>query len=118
MRELLIKWLNEGIAMQSGEELYIPTDSAAYQKDLYNLLRKELCILRSIDAENAAKLRIYTVYKDRQFWVVIKKINVTPLVAFKKTAEGVISRVTISNEKEKQRLVRLKEADHVKKTSV
>ena len=114
MRELLIKWLQEGLALKSEEELYIPADSKANQADLYNLLRRELGILRQVDAENAAKLRISTVYKDRQFWIILKKISLTPLVAFKKDAEGTVTRVTISNERDKRRLERLKGEDHAK----
>ena len=114
MRELLIKWIREAMAMQSGEELYIPADSKQASDDFYGLLRKELNILRTIEPEEAAKLRASTAFKDSQFWVVIKKIAVTPLVAFKKDVEGTVSRVTISNDKEVQRIQRLKEATYDK----
>lgn len=111
MRELLIKWLREGMALQSGEELYIPADSKIAQNDFYQALRRELHILRQIQPEDAAKLRISTTYKDVQFWVVIKKIALTPLVAFKKCNDGTVSRVEISNEKN-NRIYKLMEAEY------
>lgn len=108
MRELLIQWLRKAMEMKSGEELYIPCDTKVSQADFYSLLRKELGILRNIDSTEAVKLRVYTTYKDGQFWVVLKKIAVTPLVAFKKDIEGTISRVHISNTKDQERLEMLK----------
>lgn len=114
MRELLIKWLQEGLKLGSGEELYIPADSKLAQQDFYQAIRKELIVLRSIQPEAASKLRISTTYKDGQFWVVIKKIALTPLVAFKKNNEGTVSRVEISNERDKLRIATLKETDNVK----
>lgn len=116
MRELLIKWLREGVALQPGEELYIPVDNQTSQTDFYNLLRKELTVMRQLDSE-AVKLRIFTTFKDRQFWVVIKKITVTPLVAYRKGLNGTVERVNITNDKDKLRIVRLKEADNAKKTA-
>ena len=108
MRELLIKWLYEGLELETGEELYIPADSKVNQQDIYQLLRKELNVLRNIDAEKAAKLRISTNYKDGQHWIVLKKISVTPLVAFKKDRDGNVSRVSIRNEKDMERIKLLK----------
>lgn len=116
MRELLIKWLREAMELQSGEELYIPADSKLSQEDMYGLLRKELTVLKSIEPEEAVKIRISTTFKDKNFWVVMKKVTVTPLVAFKKDIDGTVSRVAISNDKDKLRMEKLKELDHAKKT--
>lgn len=113
MRELIIKWLYEAMELETGEELYIPADNEANQKDLYSMLRKELGILRQLQAENAAKLRIYPQFKDMNHWVVIKKISVTPLVAFKKSTDGKVSRVHITNDKEQARINKFKEAANV-----
>ena len=112
MRELLIKWLREGLALKSGEELYIPADNKTAQNDFYQALRRELHILRQIQPEEASKLRISTTFKDGSFWVVIKKIALTPLVAFKKDTDGVVSRVEIVNDKNKLRIAKLKEASN------
>jgi TusA-related sulfurtransferase len=112
MRELIIKWLREAMQLSSGEELFIPADSKTAQDDMYSYMRKELNILKNIEPEEAVKLRISTTFRDKGFWVVIKKISVTPLVAFKKDVNGEVSRVSISNDKDQLRLARLKEADH------
>lgn len=109
MRTLIVQWLHEGLKMNTGEELYIPCDNEQSQKDNYQLFRKELNTLRAVSPTEAAKLRVFSTFKDTQFWVVIKKISVTPLVAFKKSADGV-SRVTISNDRDAQRLANLKGA--------
>lgn len=111
MRELLIKWLREALELETGEELYIPADNKQAQQDFYSALRKELNVMKSIDTEEAAKLRIFTTYRDSQFWVVIKKIAITPLVAYKKDTEGKISRVKLSNDKDKERLERLRKEE-------
>ena len=112
MKNLIIQWLYKGLELESGEELYIPVDNKVAQSEMYNALRKELGVLRQIDAEKAAKLRISSTWKDNAFWVVLKKISVTPLVAFKKDADGTVSRVTIVNDKDNQRIQRLKEASN------
>lgn len=98
MREILIKWLHEGLKLETGEEIYLPVDSEPEQRSTYKNLRKELDILKCIDPVNAVKLRISTSYKDSKMWVVIKKISVTPLVAFKKGINGV-ERVKIEHKK-------------------
>ena len=96
--------------LNTGEELYIPADNSISQKDFYNAIRKELNILRNVNTEEAAKLRIYNTYKDGKFWTVIKKIAITPLTAFKKDSEGNVSRVVISNDKDKLKRQKLMEA--------
>lgn len=94
MREILINWLHESLKMDTGEEMYIPADSKDHQKELYKAFRKELDVMRDIDPESAAKLRVGTAFKDLKFWVMIRKINATPLTAFKKGTDGVV-KVTI-----------------------
>lgn len=95
MREIIIGWLHEGLTMKTGEELFIPSDSKDHQRELYKYFRKELDIMRELDPEGAAKLRVSTQFKDLRFWVVIKKINATPLTAFRKGTDGVV-KVTIT----------------------
>jgi len=109
MREIIIKWLREATQLNTGEELYIPTDNQTAQKDTYGLFRKELEILRRIEPEESAKIRIYTTYRDGKFWVGLKKVSITPLVAFKKDADGTVSRISITNERETDRIKMLKE---------
>ena len=110
MREIVIGWLQKGCSLSTGEELYIPTDSANSQKDMYKDFRRELEVLKRIDPEESVKLRISTTYRDGGFWVVIKKIAITPLVAFIKSADGV-RKVSIDYEKQKTRIAKLMEAD-------
>ena len=110
MRELLIKWLREALELETGEELYIPADNKQAQQDFYAALRKELTVMKSIDTEEASKLRIFTTYRDSQFWVVLKKIVITPLVAYKKDAQGNVSRVKLSNNKDKERIEKLRQS--------
>lgn len=95
--------------LTTGEELFIPTDSQTAQKDTYSLFRKELEILRHIEPEESAKIRIYTTYKDGKFWVGLKKVAITPLVAFKKDVNGTVSRLSITNDRETDRIKMLKE---------
>lgn len=103
MRTLIIKWLHEALKLQTGEEIYIPADNKDTQKDLYKMFRRELDTLREIDPEGAAKIRVGTAFKDMKMWVMLRKVSVTPLVAFKKSASGV-ERVSITNDRKERSL--------------
>lgn len=106
MRDLLVQWLYKALEMDTGEELYIPSDNKDNQKEMYKQFRRELDTMRKLDPENAAKIRVSTTYKDTKFWVVLKKVSVTPLTAYKKGANG-IERVQIVNERDALRREKL-----------
>lgn len=96
MKEIIMQWLYKGLELKTGEELYIAADGKDHQKELYKMFRKELEVMRNINPEDAAKLKIGCTFKDLRFWIFVKKMNITPLVGFKKSDDEV-TRVTVAS---------------------
>ena len=111
-RRLALKWLdsvNEGL--QPGEELLLPAKDKKDVKQQQILFLKELRILSTIDPIASSQLQITTRFKDHRFWLVIKKISFSPLIAFKKGRNGEVERVIITDSSERRRKLLLMKAD-------
>jgi len=111
-REIVIKWLHKATEeLTTGEELLFPAETKPDQKDKRRLFINELRILNKIDPVAAAEIQIYSRFRDHRFWVVIKKIAFSPLVAFKRDVKGNIERVIIEDDSEKMRRLSLMKSD-------
>ena len=119
MRELLIRWLHQALSLKNGEEIYLPADTKDAQKKLQKLLNKELDVLKQIDAENGSKLHVIPAFKDARFWIILKKIETSPLIGFKKGEDGTERVILDSNaEKERSRRIKLMSLDGMNKVEI
>ena len=111
-REITIKWLQKASEeMESGETMLFPADSRQDQKDKKKLFLKELKTLAKVDPIPASQLQITAKFEDHRFWVVVKKIAFSPFIAFKMNKDGNVERVTMEDDSEKLRRLRLMKDD-------
>jgi len=117
MRNLIIKWLHEALALKPGEELYLPVDTKAAQKQLHKDFKKEIEILKEIDPLEGSRIHAIPTYKDNRFWLMLKKHETSPLVAFKRGNDGT-ERVTVASGAERKRRIRLMAEDGMGKEEI
>ena len=111
-RRLAQKWLQNVIdELSKGEELLLPAKNKQDVKEKQRLFVDELRVLTKIDPISASELQITTRFKDHRFWLVIKKVSFSPLIAFKKRNDGEVERVLIEDSSERRRKLLLMKAD-------
>lgn len=110
-RDILIRWIEEALAANTGEEMHLPVETRNDRKALAKALQKEVEILRRIDPVPASTLVISQRTKDAQLYVIIKKVMMTPLVGFLKRTDGTTERVEISHERDRWRRLKLMKDD-------
>lgn len=111
-RQIIIKWLNKATEeLPVGEELLFPAETKTDQKTKKKMFLDELKILNKVDPVAASEIQITSRFKDHRFWIVIKKIAFSPLIAFKKDKNGNVERVILEDDTEKLRRLSLMKQD-------
>ena len=103
-RRLVQKWLhNASSRLSTGEELLLPAKNKQDVREKLQLFSGELRLLAKIDPVASSELQITTRFKDHRFWLVIKKVAFSPLIAFKKGKDGEVERVLMKDSSERRR---------------
>ena len=111
-RRLALKWLQSVVdELSKGEELLLPAKSKQDVREKLRLFSSELRVLTKVDPISASELQITTRFKDHRFWLVIKKVSFSPLIAFKKGKNGEVERVLIEDSSERRRKLLLMKVD-------
>lgn len=111
-RRLAQKWLQSVIDKLSlGEELLLPAKNKQDVKEKLRLFSSELRVLTKIDSVSASELQITTRFQDHRFWLVVKKVAFSPLIAFKKGKNGEVKRILMYDSSERRRRLLLMKAD-------
>ena len=110
MKDILSQWIQQGLTLKVGEEIYIPTAHKNERKDFFVELRQALKRYREIDPVGGSQIRLIMTVKDGKYYVVMKKVGTSPLVGYKKDLNGVVTKLVIQS-KELERIERLKLLD-------
>lgn len=111
-KELTQQWLQTAVdQLSKGEELLLPAKSKQDVREKLRLFSKELRTLTKIDLISASELQVATRFKDHRFWLVIKKVSFSPLIAFKKGKNGEVERILIEDSSERRRRLLLMKED-------
>lgn len=111
-QEITLRWLQKASEeLETEEYILFPANSRQAQKDKKKLFLKELKILAKVDPIAASQLQVTTKFEDSRFWIVVKKIAFSPLIAFKKNKNGNVERIIIEDDSEKLRRLSLMKED-------
>ena len=111
-RRLIQQWLQSTVEeLKTGEELLLPAKNRQDAREKLVLFNSELRILNKVDPIAASGLQIVTRFKDHRFWLVVKKIAFSPLIAFKKGRSGEVERILIEDSSERRRKLLLMKED-------
>ncbi len=111
-RRLAQKWLQSaGSGLSIGEELLLPAKNKQDVKEKLRLFSGELRLLAKIDSLASSELQIGTRFKDHRFWLVIKKVSFSPLIAFRKGKNGEVERILMKDSSERRRRLLLMQGD-------
>lgn len=109
-KKLARKWLQNADNLAIGEELLLPARNKIEVKEKLKIFAIELQALTAVDIK-AMELQLTTKFKDNRFWLVIKKVAFSPLIAFKRKANGEVERVLIKDTTEEKRRLFLMHQD-------
>ena len=111
-RQIIVKWLQKvSEELKMGEEILFPAETKADQKEKKRMFQDEVRVLSKIDPIAASELQVSVRFQDHRFWISIKKVAFSPLIAFKKGTDGNVTRVTMEDNTEKLRRLRLMKSD-------
>lgn len=97
-RKIIIQWLQKTLEAEIGEEYYLNVHAKDEQKRLLKAFKDEIKILSKIDPVGASQLYPFPRFKDKRYWVGIRKVAVSLTVGFKKDAAGTITKVELFTE--------------------
>ena len=108
MREIIIRWLDEASRMEVGDKLNLIASDKKEQTLLYDLVVKEVNIMKGIDPMAGSTLLPFKHFKSGRFWVGIEKIMSIPTLGFVRRANGKVERIQLTNiDPERSRRLRL-----------
>lgn len=111
-KDFILAWFQKALSeLETGEEFYIPCHSKDHQKSLFKAFKKELQIFEKIDPMTAASLHIWFTFKDKRFWLGIRKIFPELSIGFKKDLEGKVTKTELNKDLELKRRISLMRTD-------
>ena len=103
-RRLAQKWLQSADnGLSINEELLLPAKNKQDVREKLRLFSDELRLLAKIDPISSSELQIGTRFKDHRFWLVIKRVAFSPLIAFKRGKDGEVERILMKDSSERRR---------------
>ncbi len=112
-RQVIIKWLHKTLNAEIGEEYYLNVHAKDEQKRLTKAFKDEIKILSKIDPIGASQLYVFSIFKDKRFWVVIRKVAISLTVGFKKVLDGSLVKEELEDNAEEVRRYTLMRRDHM-----
>lgn len=98
-REKIISILNLTLSSEPGSEIFIPCSSKKEQRDTYTCVVRELKVMSEIDANDSASITHRAIFRDGQFWIVLKRIIPTLSAVYVKDKNGNLSKKSITTTK-------------------
>jgi hypothetical protein len=108
-REIMLKWINIALEIEPGESIFLATENREHSKALVRSFKNELKILAEVDPVKANKISVNAAVKDGRYWTEIKKTFGSPLVGFKRGADGLTHRISIEDPERRRRLSLMQE---------
>jgi hypothetical protein len=108
-REIVVKWLDEISLSEPGESIFLATENRSHAKELIKLFKKEIRILFELDPIKANKIQVSITAKDQRFWLELQRTFGSPLVGFRKGADGKLKRIELADPERGRRLALMQE---------
>jgi len=105
----LMSWINKTLQLPVGESFHIACNNKSQRKEFMKALKKEMKIMADVTPSTALQIKLYPRTKDSEMYVVLEKVDATPLVGFKKRIDGVVERITIPDPAKERRLKLMRE---------
>lgn len=104
---LAYSWVEQAILLNIDEEIYIPVSNKGEQKSLCREINKAIKQYSIVDRAMASRIEAISTFKDGQLWIKLSLKKTSPLVGFKKLKDGSIKRVTLPEEEDRIRKIKL-----------
>jgi tRNA/tmRNA/rRNA uracil-C5-methylase (TrmA/RlmC/RlmD family) len=102
-------WFEQAKKLSVDEAIFLRVADKSEQNELANALEKEREVFASIDPVHASQIFINKTLKNMKQYVVIERKYRSPYTAFFKNSTGVMSKLTIDPERQRQLMLMLKD---------
>lgn len=116
--EIAHSWFQQALELSPDEELFIPVSTKREQKFLTKEILTIIEQYAMIDQIKASKIDVVGTYREGQQWVKIYMKATSPLVGFKRTKDGGVTRIALQDEESRLRKIKLMIQDGISKEEV
>lgn len=108
-RDIMLMWIDEVDGLKPGESIFLHCEDRDHSKTTVKQFKTELKLLSNIDPVKSSTIKAMTAIRDQRYWVELKKTFGSPLIGFKKDAEGKTIRIELTDPDRARRLQCMKE---------
>ena len=110
---LAYQWFQQALELRDDEEIFIPVSSKIEQRTLYKDIRKVAKEYSTVDKVKASRIEAVGAFRDGRLWIKIFIKPTSPLVGFKKGADGNTERIVLKDKDARYRQVCLMLSDKI-----
>lgn len=111
MNEVYDTWFRKATELEPGEKLFIPVETSAEQKEVRRVLLKAQATMAASLQEAALSVDIFADIQDKKLWVVLLKRQVSRSVAYMKSLDGSLKKISLSIDEGKRQRIHLMISD-------
>jgi len=110
---LSYQWFQQALSLKEEEEIFIPVSSKIEQKTLCKDIRRVATEYNTVDKVKASRIEVVGSFRDSRLWIRIHIKPTSPLVGFKKDANGNMKRIVLTDKDARYRQVCLMLSDKI-----
>lgn len=111
-------WFEKAKLLNPGQSIFVSCSSSKEQTVVARSLRKLKEIYMDVDTQEAMSIQIGTMTKEGKLIVFLKKIMVTPTIGYLRDTTGELSKIDITQEIDRKRMIKLMLRDGLKKEDI
>jgi hypothetical protein len=111
-------WFEKAKLLNPGQSIFVSCSSSKEQTVVARSLRKLKEIYMDVDTQEAMSIQIGTMTKEGKLFVFLKKIMVTPTIGYLRDTTGELSKIDITQEIDRKRMIKLMLRDGLKKEDI
>lgn len=111
-------WFERAKELEPEQSILLPVSSKLEQTAIARKLREVKNDYIKIDPKMAMSINIGILTKDNQCFVTLKKTYATPMIGFLRDNEGKMSKIDISGDVDRDRMIRLMIKDGLSKEEI
>lgn len=111
-------WFEKAKLLNPGQSIFVSCSSSKEQTVVARSLRKLKEIYMDVDTQEAMSIQIGTMTKEGKLFVFLKKIMATPTIGYLRDTTGELSKIDITQEIDRKRMIKLMLRDGLKKEDI
>lgn len=111
-------WFEKAKLLKPGQSVFVACSTSKEQTIVARSLRKLKEIYMDVDTQEAMSIQIGTMTREGKLFVYLKKIMATPTIGYLRDTTGELSKIDISAEIDRKRMIKLMLRDGLTKEAI